>query len=113
MFGWIIHVVFWPLVYEYIPRDKMGTAQTGLNIVKTISRLVLINGVGLWVTFYSFTFLPEGTYDYFSGYLFLIITDLVGVAIVLNFIWKVRKGSLKPVGRTEFTPVEETEGAQA
>jgi len=113
MFGWIIQVVFWPLVYDFIPREKMGTAQTGLSFVKTITRLILMNGVGVWITVYSFVFLPENTYDYFSAYIFLIITDAVGVAIILNFIWQVKKGKLKPVGKENFQPVEDQKGANA
>jgi Na+/melibiose symporter-like transporter len=107
MLGWIIQVAFWPLIYDFIPRDRMGTAQTGLMVVKTITRLILMNGIGLWVTLYSMMFLPEGTFDYFSAYIFLIITDVIGVAIIANFMYKVKVGRLKPVGRDEFKPVDE------
>jgi MFS family permease len=114
MLGWIIQVAFWPLAYDFIPRNKMGTAQTGIMIVKTLTRLVLMNGVGLWVTLYSIMFLPEGTFDYFSAYIFLIITDVISVAIVVNFIYQLKKGKLRPVGKEDFHPVEETEeGAKA
>jgi Na+/melibiose symporter-like transporter len=113
MLGWIIQVAFWPLVYDFIPRDKMGTAQTGISIVKTLTRLILMNGVGIWVTIYSMMFLPEGTFDYFSAYIFLIITDIIGVAIVANFIHKIKIGKLHAVGREEFHPVEEEQGTEA
>ncbi len=113
VFGQFISVAFWPLVYDYIPRDKMGTAQTGLSVVKTLTRLLLLNGVGVWIAAYSWFFLPEGQYDYFSGYLFLIITDFIGVAIVLNFVYQLKTGKLKKVGQTDFKPVEEQEGGAA
>jgi hypothetical protein len=69
-----------------------------------------MNGVGVFITAYSWLFLPEGQYDYFSGYLFLIVTDIIGVAIVLNFIYQTKKGKLEKVGQTSFHPVEEQKG---
>jgi MFS family permease len=109
-FGSFISIAFWPLAYDYIPRDKMGTAQTGLMVIRTLSRFILMNGVGVFITAYSWLFLPEGQYDYFSGYLFLIVTDIIGVAIVLNFIYQTKKGKLEKVGQTSFHPVEEQKG---
>jgi len=98
VFGTFVSVTFWPLAYDFIPRDQMGTAQTGLMIVRTMTRFVLLNGVGVWVVAYSWVFLPEGQFDYFSGLVFLIITDIIGVAILFNFFSRVRKGSLEKVG---------------
>ena len=98
-----------PLLFDYIPRDKMGTAQAGFNFVRSITRLITLNGLGLWVTMYSKWFLPPGQYDYFSGYIFIIAMDFVGLGILIYFAYKVRSGAIKPVGRTEFHPVEETD----
>ena len=99
-----------PLIFDYIPRDKMGTAQAGLNMVRSITRMITLNGLGIWVTLYSLWFLPEGKYDYFSGYLFMILLDFVGIAILVYFAWKVRTGVIIPLGITEFRPIEETDG---
>jgi len=103
-------IALMPLLFDYIPRDKMGTAQAGLNMVRSITRMVTLNGLGIWVTLYSAWFLPEGKYDYFSGYLFMILLDFVGLAILIYFAWKVRTGVIKPLGITEFHPIEETGG---
>lgn len=100
-----------PLIYDYIPRDKMGTAQAGLNFVRSITRLLTLNGIGLWVTMYSSIFLPEGRYDYFSGYLFMIVMNTLGLCILAYFAWQVRRGHIRPVGRTEFHPVEDAKTA--
>jgi MFS family permease len=108
IFGSFVSITFWPLAYDFIPRDQMGTAQTGLTIVKTLTRFVLLNGVGVWIVAYSWLFLPEGRYDYFSGYIYLIITDLIGVAILLNFFNRIRTGRLEKVGQTRFQPVEDS-----
>jgi MFS family permease len=101
-------IALMPLLYEYIPRDKMGTAQAGLNFVRSITRLITLNGIGLWVTTYSRWFLPEGQYDYFSGYLFMILMNILGCGILIYFARQVRRGVILPLGRTDFHPVEDT-----
>lgn len=101
-----------PLIFDYIPRDKMGTAQAGLNFVRSITRLLTLNGIGLWVTWYSGLFLPEGKYDYFSGYLFMILMNLIGMIFLGYFAWQVRRGKIQPLGRTEFHPVEDARELQ-
>jgi len=110
MIGQFTTIALMPLIFDYIPRDKMGTAQAGMNLVRSITRMVTLNGLGIWVTLYSFWFMPEGTYNYFSGYLFMILLDFVGLAILIYFAWKVRTGAIKPLGVTEFHPIEESGG---
>ncbi|MDX6767609.1 MAG: MFS transporter [Candidatus Methylacidiphilales bacterium] len=87
-----------PLIFEYIPRGRMGTAQAGLNFVRSITRLVTLNGVGLWVALYSQWFLPQGQYDYFSGTLFLLLLDAASFGFLLYFAHLVRLGRIQPVG---------------
>jgi hypothetical protein len=106
--GQLSMIAMQPLIFEYIPRDKMGTAQAGLNFVRSIARLITLNGIGVWVTIYSKWFLPEGRYDYFSGYLFMIFMNLIGCGFLLYFARQVRRGAILPLGRTEFRPVEDT-----
>lgn len=106
MVGQFSTIAMLPLIFEYIPRDKMGTAQAGLNFVRSVTRLITLNGIGVWVTLYSQWFLPEGRYDYFSGYLYMIILNAVGCLFLLYFAWQVRRGNIRPLGRTEFHPVE-------
>lgn len=102
-----------PLLFDYIPRDKMGTAQAGLNFVRSITRLLTLNGIGIWVTYYSKFFLPPGQYDYFSGYLFMILMNFVGCGFLVYFALQVRKGVVQPLGRTEFKPVVRTDDPTA
>jgi len=99
-----------PLIFDYIPRDKMGTAQAGLNFVRSITRLLTLNGIGLWVTFYSRLFLPPGRYDYFSGYLFMILMNLLGCLFLGWFALQVRRGKILPLGRTGFHMIEDVPG---
>jgi len=112
MIGQFSGIAMMPLLFDYIPRGKMGTAQAGFNLVRGITRVITLNGLGIWVTLYSSWFLPAGKYDYFSGYLFMILLDFVGLAILISFGWKVRTGVIKPVGITEFHPVEDTNGTE-
>lgn len=100
-------IAWQPLIFEYIPRSQMGTAQAGLNFVRSITRLLTLNGIGLWVTWYSRLFRPAGQYDYFSGYLFMILMNVVGCGLLLWFAQHVKSGKIKPLGVTEFKPVEE------
>lgn len=103
--GQFTSIALQPLIFDYIPRDKMGTAQAGLNFVRSITRLLTLNGIGIWVTAYSRWFLPEGTYDYFSGYLFMILMNGLGCLFLLHFILQVRRGKVKKLGLTGFEPV--------
>jgi MFS family permease len=106
--GLFKNTAFLPLTFDYIPRDQMGTAQAGLNFVRSITRLITLNGIGFWVVFYSSLFMPEGTYDYFSGYLFMILMNVIGCAFLAYFMVQAKRGKILPLGRTGFQPVAET-----
>ena len=93
-----LSIVSLPLIFDYIPRDQMGTAQAGLNVVRNLTRLVTLNGVGLWVTAYSAMVGRTAGYDYFSGYLFMILMEIVGAVFLLYFILQVRRGAIRAVG---------------
>jgi len=111
MVGQLSSIAMQPLIFDYIPRNKMGTAQAGLNFVRSITRLITLNGIGIWVAYYSKWFLPPGKYDYFSGYLFMILMNIIGCLFLLYFALQVKRGKVQPVGRTEFVPVEEAKGS--
>lgn len=105
----VLSIVTNPLIFDYIPRDKMGTAQAGLGVVRNITRLLTLNGVGLWVVWFSGLTMPEGGYDYFSGYLFMIGMEIVGCCFLAYFILQVRRGTIKPLGRVGFDSPSQTE----
>lgn len=101
------NTAFLPLLFDYIPRSQMGTAQAGLSFVSSLTRLLTLNGVGLWVSYYSRLFVEPGKYDYFSAYLFLILMSFLGVCFFYYFSRQVRRGVIKPLGRLDFTAVED------
>lgn len=99
---------FNPLCFDYIPRDKIGTAQAGINLVRSITKWIAMIGVGIWVQSYSGMFRPVGETDYFSGYIYVTLMSIIGSAFMLNFILRVRSGKLKPLGREGY---EEKDGS--
>jgi Na+/melibiose symporter-like transporter len=56
--GILLGMVYFPMVYDYIPRNEMGTFSAGSSIVEKIIGVVTLNGVGLFVSLYSHMFLP-------------------------------------------------------
>lgn len=56
--GILLGMVYFPMVYDYIPRNEMGTFSAGSSIVERIIGVVTLNGVGLFVSLYSQLFLP-------------------------------------------------------
>ncbi|MCX7005231.1 MAG: MFS transporter [bacterium] len=107
LIGLLSSTVAGPMAYDYIPRDKMGTVAAGSGIIGSLTRLLMLNGVSLWVTFYSKRFCPPGQLDYFSGYLMMIAMGMVGVGISLLFVGMVRRGVIKPYGRMNIGAVEQ------
>ncbi|HEX4140184.1 MAG TPA: MFS transporter [Candidatus Methylacidiphilales bacterium] len=51
-------LVYTPLVYDYIERNKMGTFNAGQGVVGRLTTLVTLNGVGLFVWIYAALFQP-------------------------------------------------------
>ncbi|MEO8614737.1 MAG: MFS transporter [Luteolibacter sp.] len=92
------NIALQPLIFEFIPRNKMGTSQAGLNFVRSFTRMLTLNGIGIWVATYSKWFLPAGKYDYFSGYLFMILMNLIGCCFLVYFARQVRRGVILPQG---------------
>jgi len=51
-------LVYTPLVYDYIRRNKMGTFNAGAQIMSRLTTLITLNGVGLFVWGYAVFFQP-------------------------------------------------------
>ena len=54
----LTNLLYIPLVYDYVRRNKMGTYAAGASMVTRLTTLFTLNGVGLFVTFYAQTFQP-------------------------------------------------------
>lgn len=56
--GILTNMVYYPLVYDYITRNKMGTYVAGSQMVTRLIQLITLNGVGLFVWGYAVLFQP-------------------------------------------------------
>ncbi len=56
--GLLTSMVYVPLVYDYIRRNKMGTYFAGAALVTRVTGLVTLNGVGLFIWAYALLFQP-------------------------------------------------------
>jgi Na+/melibiose symporter-like transporter len=51
-------LIFIPLIYDYVRRNKMGTFNAGSQVVSKLTILITLNGVGLFVWGYAALFQP-------------------------------------------------------
>ncbi|MFP4145575.1 MAG: MFS transporter [Phycisphaeraceae bacterium] len=56
--GMFVGVVTYPLVYEFVPIDKMGTANAGLGLFRGVMGMILGPLMGFWIGWWSIWFLP-------------------------------------------------------
>ena len=56
--GILTSLVYVPMVYDYVRRNKMGTYNAGATMVGKLTALVTLNGVGLFVWGYATLFQP-------------------------------------------------------
>lgn len=56
--GQLAGIISYPLVYEYIPLNKLGTATAGLGLFRGFLGMVLGPMMGIWLLFYSNIFMP-------------------------------------------------------
>jgi len=56
--GILTGLVYVPLVYDYVRRNKMGTYNAGAQVMSRLTVLVTLNGVGLFVWGYAVLFQP-------------------------------------------------------
>ncbi len=113
MFGTFVHlmgnIALMPLLFDYVPRNKMGTAYAGMTFVRGIVKMVIVNGVGIWVSVLSRLTLPEGQYDYMLGYLYVFAIGVMGFLCSIYFASERKKGHLIEYGRLESQAEQKTE----
>jgi Na+/melibiose symporter-like transporter len=56
--GILTGLIYVPLVYDYVRRNKMGTFNAGSSLVSKLTTLITLNGVGLFVWGYATLFQP-------------------------------------------------------
>jgi len=58
--GLLTGMIYLPLVYDYIPRNEMGTYAAGSNLLNRVVSIATLNGVGIFIWAYAALFLPPG-----------------------------------------------------
>jgi hypothetical protein len=58
--GTLMGMLYTPLVYDYVPRNELGTYSAGANITNRLTGIITLNGVGLFIWAYATLFLPPG-----------------------------------------------------
>jgi Na+/melibiose symporter-like transporter len=58
--GLLKSMTYGPLVYDYVPRNEMGTYLAGATLLNRAIGFITLNGVGLFIWGYAALFLPPG-----------------------------------------------------
>ena len=77
-----------PLLFDRVSRNRMGTLNMGILLIRGTLTLVLVNGMGLWVKWFSIanaraTDGETPGFDYMSGYLYATVVCGVASAAAL------------------------------
>lgn len=100
-----------PLLFDFVPKNKMGTLNSGFLFVRGALALLVFNGVGLWVKYYTAWFQPSAGFDYMSGYLYVFLIGVMGIIATQVFAHHLKRGHLIMYGRLEEQAAAEKEQA--
>jgi MFS family permease len=94
------------LMFDFVPRDRLGTVLSGVGITRGFASILIYNGVGLWITLPGWWSAPapvggEIQYDYASGYLYLVLCGVLATLVAFWFGRETRSGRLVPLGVME------------
>ena len=87
-----------PLLYEFMPGDKIGTLSSGFGLLATALNSVMSVMMGFWVYYYSLLFAHNGQKDYSSYLLAIIVTGPISMGVMLYFYRLVKKGKIIEFG---------------
>lgn len=102
-FSTMMNLVWGPLVYDYIPSNRMGTISAGFSFISGITGFVFMNLGGQWVLLWTRLFGPAGAakYDYSGLYVLSFALAMIALAITILFQREVNKGRVIPYGQIE------------
>lgn len=104
--GALIGTAVGPMIYEYIPRSKLGTVLAGKGLLESFVKFGVANLGAWWVVWWSLHIHKPGQtkYDYSSLYLLQMLLYIPGILAVVWFLRMVLSGRLKPAGILEVEP---------
>ncbi|HUG12082.1 MAG TPA: MFS transporter [Opitutaceae bacterium] len=84
------------MMFDFVPRDRLGTVSSGIGITRGVASIVVNNGIGLWITGWSqLSGNPETAgYDYESGFIYLIFCGVAATSVAFWFARQVNAGRL-------------------
>ncbi len=90
-------IASFPLIFDYVSRNKFGTLSCGLGIVFSFIAFVGTNAMGSWIEYISPRFygLEEGTFNYMAGYHWIFLLGVLGILYLLKFEKLVKSGKLE------------------
>jgi len=99
----LLWAVWGPLIYDYIPSNRMGSYVAGISFLQGMLGFVLMNIGGLWVKGFTAVFgTPNDTpYDYSSIILLWLILAAITATGTYIFQAAERRGDVKPLGKIE------------
>ncbi len=106
IFGGFVHmqnnVIVGPLMFDYVSRKKMGTFCAGSAWVRSLSLVIINNGLGIFVQSFNH-YLPRegGKIDYSCGLLYNCGFYILGVIAMVLFMNASHKNRVLPLGVME------------
>jgi hypothetical protein len=104
--GALIGTAVAPMIFEYIPRSKLGTVLAGKSLLDSVIRFGVANLGAWWVVWWSLHIhTPKHTkYDYSSLYLLQMLLYIPGIIAVAWFLKQILTGKIRPAGILEVEP---------
>lgn len=110
-------IVAGPLLYDFIPKDKIGTLSSGFGLLNTALQAILSTLVGSWIYYVSkWTSHGATTKDYSTAYTMQITLGLITLTLVAVFVRRLLKGTMVEYGRLRLNSTDtapETDAGKA
>lgn len=106
-----LDIVAGPLLYDLIPKDKLGTLSSGFGLLGTLVQAFISTLVGTWI-FYasSWTSGGETTSDYSTFYTMQMTLGLITLWMTFLFAKKLLRGTMVEYGRLVLNSSEVNDG---
>lgn len=80
-----------PLLYEYLPADRIGTLSSGFGLLSTAISSIVANAMGFWIYYFTQFFTPPNAPRDYSSY--LIAMMFLGPISIAAMVWVFRKAA--------------------
>lgn len=100
--GALVGVIVGPMIFEFIPKNKLGTVASGSSILNGFMTFAFANVGASWIVFYTNNIGSKPAnipYDYTGAYLLQLVLFPIALGVKGFFLYLVVKGRMKPYGR--------------